>query len=404
MTDDTEKYLPNTRAQRRGIGVCLSGGGYRATLFHAGALRRLAELGVLSHPDLRTISSVSGGSIAAAFLAMGFSWPLSAAPSKQEWNTKFYEPLRSLTRKNIRTSALLKGLFSKASSVGVLANRYNEALGGPEPLSVLPDQFVLCATDLAFGVNWELTGKSVGDYQAGYITAPSNWSLGLAVAASSCFPPIFQPLKLPSGLQGWQGGKAEHMSPATWAAAMKGLRLTDGGDYDNMGTEPVWKDHATVLVSDAGGVFDFEADKNLFWRVQRYQAIQEQQTRALRKRWLIANFKQGSMDGAYWSTRSARSRYDSHDTQGYSKSLADEVIGRIRTDLDAFSDVEAAVLENHGYLLADIAVQKHCPSAATVPRAPLDVPHPEWSPGPEVERHIRSVLRDSHKRKTLGRS
>ncbi|PYO41029.1 MAG: hypothetical protein DMD33_15450 [Gemmatimonadetes bacterium] len=44
---------------RSGVGLCLSGGGFRATLFHLGALRRLNELGVISKPD--TISSVSGG-------------------------------------------------------------------------------------------------------------------------------------------------------------------------------------------------------------------------------------------------------------------------------------------------------------------------------------------------------
>src|SRR5258706_7140570 len=50
-----------------GIGLCLSGGGYRAMLFHAGALLRLNEAGLLSKLD--RISSVSGGSIAAGALA-----------------------------------------------------------------------------------------------------------------------------------------------------------------------------------------------------------------------------------------------------------------------------------------------------------------------------------------------
>src|SRR5690349_15848149 len=49
-----------------GIGLCLSGGGYRAMLFHLGALWRLNELGYLKR--LTRVSSVSGGSIAAAVL------------------------------------------------------------------------------------------------------------------------------------------------------------------------------------------------------------------------------------------------------------------------------------------------------------------------------------------------
>src|SRR5947207_15978343 len=46
-----------------GTGLCLSGGGYRAMLFHLGALWRLKEWGRLK--QLNRISSVSGGSITA---------------------------------------------------------------------------------------------------------------------------------------------------------------------------------------------------------------------------------------------------------------------------------------------------------------------------------------------------
>src|ERR1035437_6460162 len=54
------------RPPSEGIGLCLSGGGYRAMLFHLGALWRLNELGYL--PKLNRISSVSGGSITAGVL------------------------------------------------------------------------------------------------------------------------------------------------------------------------------------------------------------------------------------------------------------------------------------------------------------------------------------------------
>src|SRR5215210_3805761 len=62
-----ETYLPESRSRRAGIALCLSGGGFRAALFHLGAVRRLNELGILSRLD--TISSVSGGSIISAHLA-----------------------------------------------------------------------------------------------------------------------------------------------------------------------------------------------------------------------------------------------------------------------------------------------------------------------------------------------
>src|SRR5947208_8333244 len=52
-------------------GLAMSGGGFRATLFHLGTLWRLNELAYL--PKVDRISSVSGGSITAGVLAV--RWP-----------------------------------------------------------------------------------------------------------------------------------------------------------------------------------------------------------------------------------------------------------------------------------------------------------------------------------------
>ena len=49
------------------IGIALSGGGYRATLFGLGSLQRLNDAGLLGRLD--RITSVSGGSILAGVLA-----------------------------------------------------------------------------------------------------------------------------------------------------------------------------------------------------------------------------------------------------------------------------------------------------------------------------------------------
>src|ERR1044072_6420715 len=53
-----------------GVALCLSGGGYRAMLFHLGALWRLNDAGLLR--GLVRVSSVSGGSITAGVL--GLAW------------------------------------------------------------------------------------------------------------------------------------------------------------------------------------------------------------------------------------------------------------------------------------------------------------------------------------------
>jgi NTE family protein len=104
------------------------------------------------------------------------------------------------------------------------------------------------------------------------------------------------------------------------------------------------------------------------------------------------------MDGAYWGIGSATGNYPSGG-RGYSKQLATEVIAGVRTDLDAFSAVEAAVLENHGYALAAAAVKAHLSDLASPDAPPATAPHPEWTD----EEKVRVSLEKSWKRKLLGR-
>ena len=55
---------------RPGMALCLSGGGYRAMLFHLGTIWRLNQLGLLK--QIVRVSSVSGGSITAGMLGMAW--------------------------------------------------------------------------------------------------------------------------------------------------------------------------------------------------------------------------------------------------------------------------------------------------------------------------------------------
>lgn len=115
---------------------------------------------------------------------------------------------------------------------------------------------------MAFGVNWTFRKEQIGDYRAGYIKPTSHdWPLAKAVAASCCFPQVFDPLRVPFEAGRHKGRKAQ--GPAANAArAGICLSLSDGGMYDNLGLESIWKDHAIMLLSDGGAVFDFEADNN----------------------------------------------------------------------------------------------------------------------------------------------
>ena len=75
------------------------------------------------------------------------------------------------------------------------------------------------------------------------------------------------------------------------------------------------------------------------------------------------------------------------------------MIAGIRTDLDSFSDAEAAVLEAHGYLLADAAVKRHVQRFCLLPsrRWRSRTPAGGWG-------RVRAALKHSGHRSLFGRS
>ncbi len=389
--------------ERKGLALCLSGGGFRAALFHLGALRRLNELGILSGVD--TITGVSGGSILAAHLAQSIQpWPRRGEPVP-DWESRVVTPFRRIAGRNIRTPAILQRLLPwnwprSSTAVRALARTYERSVTSLK-LAALPERprFVFCATDMAFGANWTFERDRSGDYQVGYVDTPPAWPVARAIAASSAFPPVFNPLPLRLRGETLKQGKA---TGPKRDKALSDLRLTDGGLYDNLGLEPVWKSHMTLLVSDGGATFDFEPDGGLFWRLMRYSDVSGQQVVALRKRWLMSNFLAGALQGTYWGVGSAVASYElpPADYPGYRAPLVDDVIAEVRTDLDAFSQAEMDVLENHGYMLAGAAIARHAPDlihASPIP--PVRAPRPDLVD----EDRVRVALRDSGKRRLLGR-
>lgn len=106
------RNVPKPRSERHGIARFLSGGGYRAALFHLGAAQRLLnELGILT--QIATICSVSGGSIFVADLARtAHHWPAPglAVPS---WEDRISRPFRRFTKRNLRTLPLAKRVLPR---------------------------------------------------------------------------------------------------------------------------------------------------------------------------------------------------------------------------------------------------------------------------------------------------
>jgi NTE family protein len=377
-----DAYLPLPKERRRGTALCMSGGGYRAALFHLGALRRLNELGLLSRID--TFTSVSGGSIMAAQLATFFAGLDEPPPAGQPipgFDEGVARPLRTFVGTDVRTGAALARLHPRnwlepGAPSEALAASYAR---GPAPgrLADLPERprFVFCATDMRFRAQWVFdTGEQkVGSDAAGYEPL-GDWTVAQAVAASSCVPGAF----------GAATANGERLARGTYGGPdrdelVRRIDLSDGGIYDNLGLEPVWRDHAVVLVSDAAPAFKPEPRVGWLWRALRYGVTLLEQATDVRKRWLIASYVRGELDGAYWGIASRPASYDHEPPPGaYSEPLIRDFIAPVRIDLDVFSEGEIAVLENHGYLMAEVALRRHAAQLVAGERPPAEPPHPGW--------------------------
>lgn len=401
----SEESPNHLNGRRKGVALCLSGGGFRAALFHLGALRRLNETGTLQKID--TITSVSGGSIIAAHVASTVNpWP---RPGEQfnDWEVLVAAPFRAFTSRDLRTSVffsrwLPKNWVRPSARAEVLAKAFERLT--TIRLSDLPEKprFVFCATDVTFGKNWMFEKALIGTWMAGYMKPAPSWPVARAVAASSCFPPVFSPLRLNLNPQDFKGGSYKRGSNRD--KLVSNLRLTDGGIYDNLGLEPVWKSHDTVLVSDGGATLPFQDKQNLFSLLKRYVALSLNQVSSLRVRWLMDRYANKMFKGAYWAISSSPASYKAQPQgdslcYGYSKALARDYIATIRTDMDAFTEAEASVLENHGYWMAEAALQRKAPELMSGNKFSVaKAPHPEWM----EEDRVRYALRDSHKRKLFG--
>ncbi len=359
------------RRVQPGIALCLSGGGYRAMLFHLGSLWRLNELEFLSRLD--RVSSVSGGSITAGALA--HAWPRLDFDERgvaRAFGPEVADPLRRLGARTIDIPTVLLGALLPGMIGDRLAGAYARHLFGDATLQDLPDRprFVFNATNLQSGVLWRFSKPFMADYRVGTIEHPTE-RLALAVAASSAFPPVLSPVKPkldPASYVGGQGtltGEEYRRRPV----------LTDGGVYDNLGLETAWKRYETVLVSDGGGQYQAQPNVKANWLLQTRRVIGtiDSQVRALRKRQVIGGFAAGARSGAYWSIWSEVADFRLPDALDVPDARAKE-LAHVSTRLKKLDAATQERLVNWGYAICDTAMRRHVEPGTPRPAA---LPYPE---------------------------
>lgn len=390
---------------RPSIILALSGGGFRATLFHLGVIRFLYENDRLN--DLRAICSVSGGSIIAAHLALRWS-SYSGPPDKFD---EAASELVAFTRRDLRGTVMRRWflrwhfLIWKSSRINLLCRLYRnlyrkKGLADPKLTDIpanAPDLHIL-ATSFTTGGLVEIGSTHSSDgtvatgvrlykeenrqfSQMGGLTK-ETFSLSEAVAASSAFPPLFPPLLKSADDLGFNA-----------ASGIPNQSLADGGVRDNLGIEFVQKclkpevNKTIVFVSDAGKPFDWDnQDINPYrWVTTRASRTADIQM----KRLSDADLDEFCKLHPNWCVRCAIAESDTipfADPKGdglpiqrpFTKNTQRR-IGQIRTDLNAFSWLEVHALVRHGYEVAKKAWHRDFEGGSAVPTVPTKI----WSPANE---------------------
>lgn len=256
------------------MALALSGGGFRALVFHLGVLARLAREQRLE--EVAYLSTVSGGTLCAGLVHAlnDFTWP----DSQQYQQRVLPEARKLLTTIDLKAALIVRALThifdltdSRADDLAILLR---EHWGIDISLQNLPaaPRWMINAACYETGKNWRFERFRMGDYLFGY-TLDTNFPLCQAMAASAGFPGLIGALALETSSRSWFKYKAD-LDESLILDATPGSRrktqpvqppfspvhLWDGGVYDNHGLEGLhdfihgWrKDIDFLLVSDASG-------------------------------------------------------------------------------------------------------------------------------------------------------
>lgn len=287
------------------IGLALSGGGYRATVFHLGMLEWLARTEQLA--DVKFLSTVSGGSICAGlvYAAAGNRWPDNddyrklVVPKIKKWMT-------SVDLQNaITVSGFWRPFSTRADDLARLMEKKFQMKSTMQDIPQEP-RWIINTTAYESGKLFRIEQRRMGDYILGYVENP-RIKISEAVAASAGFPVGIGPLILEPDDYEWLTFENNLLQKPIATPPYKEIHLWDGGVYDNMGDEPLfdpgvgWRDDVDFLVvSDASGLFNkHEAYNPGVEPLKRLLDIATSQVRAVRSRALVDFMKQHPQTGLF---------------------------------------------------------------------------------------------------------
>jgi len=212
----------------------IAGGGYRAALFHLGALTRLNDLGLLSEID--TVGATGGGSILAALLAARVPWPLHGA--FPEWPEAVAAPMRE-----IAGSGPIAGRATDSTAEERYARELAAAMGASLPER---PRFVFGAAGLALGEMSVQREPGMADVV--------NWHIGDSVAWPGYDAALVEDViaVVRTGLDSFDGGERAVLENHGYLVADAALRRRGLASADaELPTPPFpsWMDEGRVRMA-----------------------------------------------------------------------------------------------------------------------------------------------------------
>lgn len=429
-------------AYRGKVGLALSGGGMRAAFFHVGVMARLAELDLLRHVEvisavsggsilgalyylelrkllerthdrtlaredyIRLVDSVRAQFLArtetnvrlrvfaslAGNLRMLCQWPMGkhrTARLGALYERHLYRPPGDATQSLAMRNLLIRPAGEPAG--------FSPAFDNWRRAAKVP-ALLLNATSLNTGHAWHFTAKGMGEPPAlvsehadrrrryrrlYYIDAPTerlkDVGLGAAVAASSGVPALFAPLEL------------------TGLYEKRVLRLVDGGVFDNQGVRSLQVEGCTfILCSDASGQMDEIPSPGAYslqvygrstqimmerGRETTYQHFASLQDNHAVDGFLAVHLKKDLMrDELAWigcQESIAPLAHGGNLPYGIAPDMQAH-LAALRTDLDAFTEIEAGALMLSGYLMTEHEFKTDLRVSADTMGIPAHTPRGTW--------------------------
>lgn len=360
------------------IGLTLSGGGVRASVFHLGVLARLADEELLEY--IKMISTVSGGTLITGLIytANGKKWPSSK--KFKEICIPYIETC--LTEKDLQIRAIFRTFFNPwlhyHGRAKVLSKSLQNCWKIKGKLDEIPKEprWNINSCTIESGKSWRfIPQKRMGDYILNYVAEP-DILLSDAMCASAAVPFLIGSLIVRTNEYKWfkyqKGNSTKNFAPR-----FKKIHIWDGGVYDNLGIEPLVKIRGGckyreeidfLMVSDAAK--GIETGKSFLQSSAfRLLDITKDQVRALRARVLMDHFSNNKNSGVYFRIgNSVKDILEASKWKGDIEklsigSLSKENVVKIKnykTTLRKMSKDDFKVIFRHGWEVANTTLIAYC--------------------------------------------